>query len=176
VQVQSAETARLTAATLQQIRHLMSAAFERDFSEDDWEHALGGRHFFIEHRGRIVSHASVVPGRLEIDGRPFATGYVEGVATHPEHRGKGYGSGVVAAATRHIRDEYELGALGTDLFAFYKRFGWERWAGPTYVRARNGLIRSPDEDGYVMVLRFGATASVAATGPISCEERAGDDW
>jgi hypothetical protein len=37
-------------------------------------------------------------------------------------------------------------------------------------------VRTPEEDGGIMVLRFGATATLDLTAAISCEARAGDDW
>jgi hypothetical protein len=82
----------------------------------------------------------------------------------------------MTAASDHVRTNYEMGALGTDLFGFYNRFGWERWAGPTYVRRAEGLFHTTEEDGFVMVLRFGPSEGVNLTASISCEERVGDDW
>ncbi len=83
---------------------------------------------------------------------------------------------MMAAASDHIRSHYEMGGLGTDLFAFYERLGWERWTGPTYVRRGDELFHSEEEDGYVMVLRFGVSTDLDLGAPISCEERSGDDW
>jgi aminoglycoside 2'-N-acetyltransferase I len=174
--VRSALTSELPAATLDAIHALMVSGFEGDFSDDDWTHTIGGRHFFIEQRGSVLSHAAVVPRPIEVSSHPFRTGYVEGVATHPERRHEGLGSGVMSAAFDHIRSAYELGALGTDVFEFYARLGWERWQGPTFVRESEGLVHTKDDDGYVMVLRFGPSETVDLTAPISCDARPGDDW
>ena len=172
----SAPTREMPARLLTDLRGLMLEGFDGDFSDDDWEHTIGGWHFFVEDRGSVVSHASVVPRMLEVDSRPFRAGYVEGVATRPARRKAGFASAVMTAASAHIRSHYEIGALGTDLFSFYERFGWERWIGSTYVRRTNGLFHSEEDDGYVMVLRFGASANLDLAAPISCEERSGDDW
>jgi aminoglycoside 2'-N-acetyltransferase I len=161
---------------LAQVRNLLVEAFEGDFSDDDWEHTIGGCHFVVLEGDSIVSHASVVPRVLEVASRPLQVGYVEGVATHPLHRLQGSASAVMAAASDHIRSQYEMGALGTDLFSLYERVGWERWKGPTYVRRTDGLFHSEEEDGYVMVLRFGPSSGLDLWAPISCEERSGDDW
>ena len=174
--VRSTPTSHLDPSVLVAIRDLMLAAFEGDFSDDDWDHTRGGRHFFVEENGAIVSHASVVPRVLEISGRPFRTGYVEGVATDRAHRDRGLGSAVVSAATSHIRENYELGGLGTELFDFYERLGWERWLGRTYVRRDGELFHTEEEDGFVMVLRFGPSRDVDLAASISCEARSGDDW
>lgn len=127
--------------------------------------------------GRVVSHASLVPRTLEVDGTPLRTGYVEAVATWPELQRRGHGSAVMRAIGALIAADYELGGLGTDAFGFYGRLGWERWRGPTAVRTPSGTIRTPEEDGYVMVLRTPRTPpdlDLAAT--IMCGWRAGDVW
>ena len=80
----------------------MDVAFgtgEEAFGDDDWAHALGGRHFVLDVDGEILGHASVVERVLEIGGRPLRTGYVEAVATHPRVQGRGHGSAVMAAVT-----------------------------------------------------------------------------
>lgn len=161
---------------LEELRELLLAGFDGDFSDDDWDQTIGGCHFFVEDDGSLVSHASVVPRVIEIGSRPLRVGYVEGVATHPARRRQGFSSAAMTVASDHIRSVYEMGALGTDLFSFYERFGWERWRGPTYIRRTDGLFHSDEEDGYVMVLRFGPSAKVDLSAPISCEERSGDDW
>ena len=161
---------------LVQVRDLLHRAFDGDFSHDDWEHTVGGTHFLVWDGDSLVSHASVVPRVLEVASRPLNVGYVEGVATHPAHRRRGFASVAMAAATDLIRSLYEMGGLGTDLYSFYERFGWERWKGATYVRRTEGLFHSAEEDGYVMVLRFGPSADLDLWAPISCDERSGDDW
>lgn len=174
--VESSTTDDLSAADLDAIHDLMLASFDGDFSDEDWTHTIGGMHFFVRVDGDVVSHASVVPRVLEVDGQGLRCGYVEGVGTAPQHRHRGFGSAVVRAAAQHIEQVYEMGALGTDVFEFYELLGWERWRGPTFVRTKNGPVHSKDDDGYVMVLRFGPSGDVDLTSPISCDERAGDDW
>jgi hypothetical protein len=44
------------------------------------------------------------------------------------------------------------------------------------VRDGAETIRTEAEDDGVMVLRFGPSAPVDLTAPISCERRRGDDW
>jgi aminoglycoside 2'-N-acetyltransferase I len=70
------------------IRDLLDAAFgqedEERFSDDDWDHALGGTHFVLEQDGLVVAHASVVERELHVDGRPVRTGHVGAVETAPD--------------------------------------------------------------------------------------------
>ncbi len=177
VEVLALPTAEVPPDVLEDIHRLMLAAFEGDLTDEDWAHTVGGVHFIVEERGSVAAHASAVPRALEVAGRPFRAGYVEGVATDPAKQRRGLGSAVMSAASEHIRSHFEMGALGTDLFSFYERFGWARWKGPTYVRRDNGeLSRSKDEDGFVMVLCFGPSADLDLSAPISCEERPGDNW
>ena len=76
-----------------------------------------------------------------------------------------------------IEHRFELGGLSSGNPDFYARLGWERWAGPTYVREPDGrLVRTPDEDEGVMILRCRATYSLDLTGAITCDARAGDAW
>jgi aminoglycoside 2'-N-acetyltransferase I len=178
--VRRAATHELLPAEMEALRALMWAAFAHDadgeFSEDDWQHALGGVHVVLDVGGTILSHASVVERILEVDGRALRTGYVEAVATRPGHEGRGYGSAVMAVASDVIRRDFELGALGTGRFAFYERLGWERWRGPSSVRATGGTLATPDEDGWIMVLRTPTTGTISLDAPISCDWRPGDVW
>ena len=161
---------------LDEARAVVLAAFDGGFSEDDWDHALGGWHAVVTDAGRVVSHASVILRELEIGDRKFAAGYVEGVGTDSATRGQGYGSLGMTEINKIIRSDFEIGALSTEAHPFYERLGWERWRGPTFVRSATGLTRTEDEDDGIMVLRFGPSASVDLTASISCEERSGDDW
>ena len=129
------------------------------------------------HRGRRGGGArGGGPRELHVAGRPFRTGYVEGVGTEPGRQRAGLGSLASAQAGDLVRAGFELGALSTGRPAFYEHLGWERWRGPTYVRRGNATVRTPDEDDGVLVLRFGPRAAVDLTAPLSCEARAGDDW
>jgi aminoglycoside 2'-N-acetyltransferase I len=178
--VRRAPTEELTTSEIEAIRELLVAAFGSDeeeaFTEDDWEHAIGGVHFILERDGRIVAHASVVERRLHVNARALRTGYVEAVATAPDRQGAGFGSLVMAEVSAYIRDGFELGALGTGRQTFYERFGWRIWTGPTAVRTTEGVRPTPDEDGYIMVLTTPTTPPLDQHATIMCEWRPGDVW
>lgn len=161
---------------LEETRAVVFGAFDGEFSEDDWDHALGGWHAIVTDAGRVVSHASVIPRELHVGDLSFAAGYVEGVGTDSATRGEGHGSRAMTEINKIIRRDFELGALSTEAHAFYERLGWERWRGPTFVRSATGLMRTEDEDDGIMVLRFGPSAGIGLTASMSCEERNGDDW
>jgi aminoglycoside 2'-N-acetyltransferase I len=165
-------------------RDLMRVAFgtgpEERFSDDDWDHALGGTHVVARVDGELVGHASVVPRTLHVGDAARSVawhcGYVEAVAVHPDHQGKGIGTALMDEVARIVREGYDLGALGTGRRAFYARLGWEAWRGPVHVVRADGWERLRDEEGYVFVLRHGPSAGLPLSGGIACEERPGDDW
>ena len=173
-------TRDLTEREIAAIRELLAVAFGSDeeerFTDDDWDHAVGGTHFVLELDGRIVTHASVVERELHVGGRPLRTGYVEAVATVQDRQGAGFGTLVMADVTAFIRDRFELGALGTGRHRFYGRLGWRTWTGPAFVRTASGLERTPDEDGYILVLATPSSPQLDLSAPISCDWRPGDVW
>jgi len=168
-------TRDLTPEFLTKLKHMLEETYREPLVED-WEHALGGVHFYIEEDGDPVSHVSVVERLLETGGQQYRTGYVEAVATRPDRQRRGLGSRVVQAATAHVFEEYELGGLSTGQNDLFARFGWETWRGPTFVRSDSGLERTSDEDGGVMVLRTGPSGGVDLDAAISCDWRSGDVW
>jgi aminoglycoside 2'-N-acetyltransferase I len=175
-------TAALTAPEREAIRALMDEAFRDDddpdeaFTDDDWQHALGGTHVVLDVGREILAHASVVERWLRIGDMALRTGYVEAVATSPARHGEGYGTLVMQDVGEIIRAGFELGGLGTGAQHFYERLGWRIWRGPTFVREPGGDRATTEDDGFVMILRTPTTPELDDTGPISCEWRLGDAW
>jgi Acetyltransferase (GNAT) family. len=173
-------TAELSVDELQAIRALLDAAFGDDedgrFTDDDWQHSIGGMHFVLDVDGRLVAHASVVEREIHVDGWPLRTGYVEAVATAPGYQGAGFGSIVIADVTAVVRERYEFGVLGTGRHHFYERLGWLTWEGPLFVRTADGSRRTPEDEGFLLVLRTPTTPPIDIHAPISCDWRPGDVW
>jgi aminoglycoside 2'-N-acetyltransferase I len=173
-------TDALSPSELGAIRALLEHAFGSDdderFTDHDWEHAVGGCHFVLDLDGQIVAHASVVERVLHVAERPLSTGYVEAVATAPAMQGAGHGSRVMEAVGAHIAERFELGALGTGRHGFYQRLGWRTWRGPSFVRTEHGPRRTPDDDGYILVLATPSSPELDLGAPISCDWRPGDAW
>ncbi|MDQ5875171.1 MAG: GNAT family N-acetyltransferase [Actinomycetota bacterium] len=137
VDVRIVATHEFSEAEFYALRELLDEAFEGGFTDDDWDHTVGGLHVLAVEDGGIISHAAVVERLLMAADRPLRTGYVEGVATALEHRGRGHASTVMRAIGKLIRGSYELGGLSTGLPDFYARLGWELWRGRP-MRARRG--------------------------------------
>ena len=181
VRLRRIRTGDLDAAEVAAIRGILVDAFaaegpDEQFTDADWQHALGGTHVVLDAGGEIVSHASVVERELRVGGRPLRTGYVEAVATAPAWRGRGHGTTVMRDVNDVVREGFELGALGTGVHAFYERLGWRAWRGPTAVRTPDGERPTPDEDGLILVLFTPTTPPLDETAPLSCDWRPGDVW
>lgn len=163
-------------AVLSVIRSFVFEAFDGGFDEADWEHTVGGWRIVLFDDDVPVAHGAVVPRTLRVGQREFGAGYVEGVATRSGWQRRGMGSRLMVQATDLVKGKFELGGLSTGRRDFYARFGWEAWRGPSYVLNGEDLIRTPDEDDGLMVLRFGPSAHVNLVASIACESRRGDAW
>jgi aminoglycoside 2'-N-acetyltransferase I len=171
-----AHTADLSRATLDAARALLDAAFQGEFGDDDWDHALGGVHVLVRDGEELVGHGAVVQRRLLHRGRALRTGYVEGVAVRADRQRRGHGAAIVRALERVIRGAYDLGALGTTDAAMplYAALGWQLWQGPTSALTPSGVRRTPDDDGGIYVLPI--TVELDVTGELTCDWREGDVW
>jgi aminoglycoside 2'-N-acetyltransferase I len=173
----SAELSEPERLELQRLCERAWVAKGSEFGPTAWQAALGGWHFVVAEAGVVVAHGAVVDRTLEWDGLPLRTGYVEAVATLPERQGRGLGSAVMRAVNAFVVERYELGALDSATPEFYERLGWTRWPGQTGVRRPEGVRRTPEEDGKVLV-RLGATSpDLRADGVLVCDGlRPGDPW
>jgi len=105
-------TADLDGETLHSAHQLLIEAFEGQFTEDDWEHTLGGMHALICKHGVLIAHAAVVLRRMLYRGAQLRTGYVEGVAVREDWREQGLGTAggheeAVALVNRFL-DRFEM--------------------------------------------------------------------
>jgi aminoglycoside 2'-N-acetyltransferase I len=176
VEVRTAHTADLDAATLRAARALLENVFAGEMDDHDWEHALGGVHALVYEDGALVGHGSVVQRRLVHGGRALRAGYVEGVGVRADRRGRGHGAAVMAALERVIHGAYDLGALGsTDAaLGFYAARGWRTWAGPLGALTPDGVVPTPDEQGAILVLPAGVPLDL--DGALTCDWRDGAVW
>ncbi|WP_304106158.1 GNAT family N-acetyltransferase [Mycolicibacterium bacteremicum] len=173
-------TADLDAETRTDAHRMVVAAFAGDpdgaFDDSDWEHALGGMHALIFHRGAIIAHGAVVQRRLLHRETPLRCGYIEAVAVREDWRGQGLATAIMDALEQVLRGAYQLGALGASEagLQLYLPRGWRQWQGPTSVLAPTGITRTPEDDGGVYVLPVDVELDLDAE--LSCDWRAGDVW
>ena len=169
-------TADLDDAARVAVRNLLDEAFDGDFGDHDWAHALGGTHVLARDGGRLVGHGSVVPRELRHGGRTLRAGYVEAVAVTPGLRRQGVGTAVMDALEEVIRATSDLGALSAsaDGAGLYAARGWLAWEGPTSVLAPESTRRTPEDDGSVFVLP--GAVPLDRHGELTCDWREGDVW
>ena len=175
-QLRIAHTADLDAATLRAVRTLLDEAFAGQFTDQDWDHTLGGLHALAWEGAELVGHASLIQRRLLHSGRALRAGYVESVGVHSARRGRGYGAALMAELERVVPRAYQLGALSSTgpAASFYARRGWLAWQGPTFALTPAGVVRTPDDDGGVYVLPCAVPLDL--TGELTCDWRDGDPW
>ena len=176
VQLETAPTDALSSVFLRDLRTFLDAAFEGDFSDEDWGHALGGVHVWLTDPRGLISHASLVERTLVCSSETLPVGYVEAVATVATDRRHGHGTAVMKHIGELIRERYRLAALSTGAQAFYETLGWERWCGPTFVDDPRGRERTPDDDGGIMILRTSRSPRLDLNSEIVCDWRIGDVW
>lgn len=171
-------TSDLDTETRQHAHQMVTEAFTgfAEFTEADWEHALGGMHAIIQYRGALIAHAAVVQRRLLCQGTALRCGYVEAVAVRQDWRGQGLAHAVMDAIEQVIRGAYQVGALSASPAGelIYRPRGWLHWQGPTSVLAPTGPIRTPDDDGSIFVLPVDVPMDPKAE--LVCDWRDGDVW
>lgn len=155
---------------------LCSLAYDEDYgpalrSFSDATHVLG------KLDGRLVSHALWITRWLQSGERaPLRTAYIEGVATHPDFRRRGFGAAVMREVRRRLDEleAFELAALSPAQPEWYARLGWERWRGPLFIRTPAGRQATPGEE--VMIGRLPRTPELNLDEPLSAEWREGELW
>ena len=177
-------TWQLSRETLLVVRKLLEEAFDGGFSEEDWDHTLGGVHALVWEGEELIGHGSLVQRRLIHTRRtaggsaePLAlrAGYLEAMAVRADRRRQGVGGVIIKALEEVVRGAYSLGALSAsdDGLAFYAAHGWQRWQGHTFALTPSGIERTEEEDAGIFVL---PVAEIDLAGDLICDWRNGDVW
>jgi aminoglycoside 2'-N-acetyltransferase I len=173
-------TADLDNETRDDARRMVIEAFGGEFTDADWEHALGGMHALISQHGALIAHAAVVQRRLLYRGTALRCGYVEGVAVREDCRGLGLAGVLMDAVEQVLRGAYQVGALDASEVGkhMYTSRGWLPWRGPTSVLAPAGVTRTTDDDDglFVLPVALPNNLELDPTAEITCDWRDGDVW
>jgi aminoglycoside 2'-N-acetyltransferase I len=175
--VRVVDSEQVDEATRLALRTLWARAFGDRFSADDEAHAYGGVHVLALDGERVVGHASAVPRRIRFGDQGWrSVGYVEAVATDPDHQGEGVGRRVMGRLHEEVAARWPVAMLSTGrATGFYERLGWERWRGSSYTRTATGAVPD-DEHGGLMILRLDPAAVPDLSVAVTCEDRPGDAW
>ena len=109
---------------------MLDIAFNGAMTGHDWDHCLGGMHAIAWRGDSVVGHTSVIQRRLFHREQALRTGYVEGVAVHPDWQRHGIAGLMMGAIEQIITNAYDIGALGAtdEAVSLYEHRGWIRSA------------------------------------------------
>jgi aminoglycoside 2'-N-acetyltransferase I len=171
-----AHTYELTPTARDGIRAFLDTAFEGGFSDDDWDHTLGGIHAYARDNSGLLAHGSVVQRRVIHAHRSYRIGYVEGVAVRADRRREGLGGRVMAALERVIDGAYTFGALSASATGagLYAARGWQVWQGRIGVQGLSRVELLPDEEGTTYVRAAGSRPLPSPSRKLIFDWRDGD--
>ncbi len=133
-------------------------------------------HVLVYADGRLVGHALWLDRRMRVGGGPWQrAAYIEGVATHPDYRGRGVGSAVMRRIAQGIVG-YDFGALSPAVPEWYERLGWVRWQGPLLIEKDDVVEETTDPDELVMIYRTPRTGELDLTTTLTGEWRPFEQW
>ena len=112
-------------------------------SEDGNDHS---HHMILAENGIMISHTEVVWKTLKHSGETYKVYGLTSVFTYPGLRHQGYGTQIVEAGTKHIREsDADIGLFNCQLQleSFYSRCGW--------IPMRNVTVLIQHQDKWIAV-------------------------
>ncbi|HJQ76582.1 MAG TPA: GNAT family N-acetyltransferase [Acidimicrobiia bacterium] len=85
----------------------------------------------------VASYTGMVIVEGEVDDEPVRIGGVGGIATHPDHRGRGLARNSIDIALEHMTEngaDFALLVCRDQLVPYYESLGWRLFAGTTMNR------------------------------------------
>lgn len=175
LQIFTISSHHMTQAQLEDVIALCSGVFKLDYRHY-MNLSLDRVHVLCYAGDRLVSHALWLDRRMRIGGGPWQlAAYIEGVATHPDHRGRGCGSAVMRRIGQGIAG-YAFGALSPAVPEWYERLGWVRWQGPLLIEKDGVVEATTDPDELVMIYRTPRTGELDLTATLTGEWRPFEQW
>jgi aminoglycoside 2'-N-acetyltransferase I len=176
VDLQLRHTAFLGPGTLSRTRAFLAEVFADEFTNYDWDNALGGLHALLWEDGDLIGHASVIQRRLLHQGMALRAGFFECVGVRADRRRRGHGTEMMRALATTVRDAYDLSALCSNEEAkhFYVKLNWTAWRGPLSTLTPDGVREDPRCQGRIFVLEHSFPLDL--DGSLACDWRDGDPW
>jgi aminoglycoside 2'-N-acetyltransferase I len=107
--------------------------------------------------GALVCHTGIHFRTVIWNGQKVHIGGISGVATHPDHRRRGYASVALEAAVHTLRDhdaaQFALLFCEPHNFNFYQSRGWQSFNGAVYAEQVAGRVRFEAMTPYVLDLK-----------------------
>ena len=105
----------------------------------------------------LVCHTGIFFRTATWNGQKVHIGGIGGVATHPDHRRRGYASVALEAAAQTMRDhdaaQFALLFCEPHNFEFYQSRGWQPFTGTVYAEQPEGRVRFNVMAPYVLDLK-----------------------
>jgi GNAT superfamily N-acetyltransferase len=118
----------------------------------------------IEENAQVVCHVGIYRRIGTWKGRKVRLGGIGGVATHPDHRRKGYAGLALTAAIQTLRDEKAIDFVTLVCRphneAFYEKRGWHKFGGELFVEQKGQRVRFDVMAPYVFDMRYGPREGV----------------
>ncbi|MEW2115280.1 GNAT family N-acetyltransferase [Streptomyces sp. NPDC005474] len=176
VTVHVRHTEQLSKQERHDLRTMLEKVFGRSrYTDESWEHCLGGVHYLLRYGDTLVAHGALVPRYLRQGDRVLRGVYGESMATLYDWRELGFGSIIVAMATANVRNNYDIGVFAASKYAFYERLGWEKWRGPTFIETEHGIEPRGPARGAVM-FRLPKHSTIDPDAELVTDMRKGDPW
>lgn len=121
----------------QSLRELKAAVYPPE-GEGEWEGASREWSrpewgvFVRDGAGDLVSYTGVIRREGSVDGRHSTIGGVGGIATHPDHRGKGYAPLGIGRALDYLvtlQTDFALLVCREQMVSYYQGLGWRLFEG-----------------------------------------------
>nr|ELR5114236.1 GNAT family N-acetyltransferase [Providencia stuartii]ELR5115371.1 GNAT family N-acetyltransferase [Providencia stuartii] len=169
-------TSQLTPSEKEMLFSLLVEGFDNDFSDDDFQHTLGGMHVIAYDQQKMIGHVAIIQRYMAMNNEPISVGYVEAMVVEQTYRRQGIGTHLMQHTNEIISSCYQLGLLSASEEGqqLYSSVGWKVWKGSLFELKQRQYMRSIEEEGGVM--GWSANESIDFTASLYCDFRGGDQW
>jgi GNAT superfamily N-acetyltransferase len=140
------------------LQHAVAPGITRDITLATHDQSLQPVTMALLDGGRVVASLDVLSKDIVHRGETYRASGLSWVMTHPEHRHRGYGQQLVAAARAYIEAsgaDLCLFTCDSPLRSFYSRAGWELLEGTVLVGGTPDDPFPSDQPGFDKIA-FGA--------------------